>query len=106
MFIHSIYLFFSFISPFIYRFIHSFILNIVIHRFWFWFFCLLIHVSVCLPVFLYVPTHRSSLDEYCPPDQVYFIQSNMLKVLETLFGSLDVHKEYGEASGESALQSS
>ncbi|KAF4076857.1 hypothetical protein AMELA_G00219910 [Ameiurus melas] len=59
-----------------------------------------------LPKPTLITVSRSSLDEYCPPDQVDSIQSSVLKVLETLFGSLDVHKEYEEASGESAAQSS
>lgn len=45
-----------------------------------------------------ITVSRSSLDEYCPPDQVDSIQSSVLNLLETLFGSLDVHKEYEEAS--------
>ncbi|MCJ8744757.1 hypothetical protein PDJAM_G00122210 [Pangasius djambal] len=59
-----------------------------------------------LPKPTLITVSRSSLDEYCPPDQVDSIQSSVLKVLETLFGSLDVHKEYEEASGESTSQSS
>ncbi|KAF7692867.1 UPF0489 protein C5orf22 homolog [Silurus meridionalis] len=59
-----------------------------------------------LPKPTLITMSRSSLDEYCPPAQVDSIQSNILNVLETLFGSLDVHKEYEEASGENALQAS
>lgn len=37
---------------------------------------------------------RSSLDEYCPSEQVDFIQERMLKELRSIYGSLDVHLEY------------
>ncbi|XP_072880375.1 UPF0489 protein C5orf22 homolog isoform X1 [Hemitrygon akajei] len=37
---------------------------------------------------------RSSLDDYCPSEQVDSIQERMLKVLQTSYGSLDVHLEY------------
>ncbi|XP_060761590.1 UPF0489 protein C5orf22 homolog [Neoarius graeffei] len=59
-----------------------------------------------LPKPTLITVSRSSLDEYCPPDQVDSIQSSMLNVLETLFGSLDVHKEYAEVSGENTSQAS
>ncbi|KAM9439720.1 UPF0489 protein C5orf22 homolog [Clarias gariepinus] len=55
-----------------------------------------------LPKPTLITVSRSSMDEYCPPEQVESIQSSVLKVLEALFGSLDVHKEYGEAAGEAA----
>ena len=38
--------------------------------------------------------HRSSLDEYCPPEQVNSIQSRILDILESLYGHLQVHKDY------------
>ncbi|KAK2868652.1 hypothetical protein Q7C36_000523 [Tachysurus vachellii] len=59
-----------------------------------------------LPKPTLVTMSRSSLDEYCPPDQVDSIQSSVLNILEDLFGSLEVHKDYEEASGENTLQSS
>ncbi|XP_067909903.1 UPF0489 protein C5orf22 homolog isoform X2 [Heterodontus francisci] len=37
---------------------------------------------------------RSSLDDYCPPEQVNSIQKRMLEVLHACYGSLDVHLEY------------
>ncbi|XP_078284262.1 UPF0489 protein C5orf22 homolog isoform X2 [Rhinoraja longicauda] len=37
---------------------------------------------------------RSSLDEYCPSEQVDSIQERMLKELRSIYGSLDVHLEY------------
>ncbi|XP_078395774.1 UPF0489 protein C5orf22 homolog isoform X1 [Cetorhinus maximus] len=37
---------------------------------------------------------RSSLDDYCPSEQVDSIQERMLKVLRSCYGSLDVHLEY------------
>ncbi|KAK3534747.1 hypothetical protein QTP86_024081 [Hemibagrus guttatus] len=59
-----------------------------------------------LPKPTLITMSRSSLDDYCPPGQVESIQSSVLNLLETLFGSVEVHKEYEEASGENALQSS
>ncbi|TNN87993.1 UPF0489 protein C5orf22 [Liparis tanakae] len=41
-----------------------------------------------------VTVSRSSLDEYCPVEQVDCVQSQVLAVLETLYGPLDVHKDY------------
>lgn len=51
-------------------------------------------VLEALPKPTLVTVSRSSLDEYCPTEQVNSIQSRILAVLETLYGSLDVHKEY------------
>lgn len=45
---------------------------------------------------------RSSLDDYCPPEQVEQIQSGVLNILQTLFGSLDVHEEHDGAAGASS----
>ncbi|XP_010889679.1 UPF0489 protein C5orf22 homolog isoform X1 [Esox lucius] len=47
-----------------------------------------------LPQPTLVTVSRSSLDEYCPTEQVNSIQSRILAILESLYGSLDVHKEY------------
>ncbi|KAL0966086.1 hypothetical protein UPYG_G00290710 [Umbra pygmaea] len=47
-----------------------------------------------LPKPTLVTVSRSSLDEYCPTEQVNAIQSRILAILESLYGSLDVHKEY------------
>ncbi|XP_031419066.1 UPF0489 protein C5orf22 homolog [Clupea harengus] len=50
-----------------------------------------------------VTMSRSSLDEYCPVDQVDSIQSRMLDILEKLYGSLAVCKDYeSEAAGSSS----
>ncbi|KAG7319450.1 hypothetical protein KOW79_016593 [Hemibagrus wyckioides] len=59
-----------------------------------------------LPKPTLITMSRSSLDDYCPPGQVESIQSSVLNLLEALFGSVELHKEYEEASGENALQSS
>ncbi|XP_068605165.1 UPF0489 protein C5orf22 homolog [Brachionichthys hirsutus] len=45
-----------------------------------------------------VTMSRSSLDEYCPAEQVDSVQSRVLAVLERLYGPLDLHKDY-ESSG-------
>ncbi|KAM4623814.1 UPF0489 protein C5orf22 homolog [Polymixia lowei] len=47
-----------------------------------------------LPKPTLVTVSRSSLDEYCPAEQVNSIQNSVLGVLECLYGPLDVHKEY------------
>ncbi|KAL8182629.1 UNVERIFIED_CONTAM: hypothetical protein K2H54_058879 [Gekko kuhli] len=39
---------------------------------------------------------RSSLDDYCPADQVELIQEKVLKSLHSVYGTLDVHLEYLE----------
>lgn len=44
---------------------------------------------------------RSSLDEYCPVEQVDSIQSRVLVLLESLYGSLDLHKDYENCCAES-----
>lgn len=63
-------------------------------------------VVKALPKPTIVTISRSSLDEYCPAEQVESIQSSMLDILETLFGSLDVHKEYESSTEESTSKSS
>uniref|UniRef100_A0A8C3ACB2 Chromosome 5 open reading frame 22 n=1 Tax=Cyclopterus lumpus TaxID=8103 RepID=A0A8C3ACB2_CYCLU len=45
-----------------------------------------------------VTISRSSLDEYCPVEQVDFVQSRVLAVLENLYGTLDVHKDYDNST--------
>ncbi|CAB1446472.1 unnamed protein product [Pleuronectes platessa] len=47
-----------------------------------------------------VTVSRSSLDEYCPVEQVDSVQSRMLAVLEALYGPLDLHKDYKHSSTE------
>lgn len=47
---------------------------------------------MCVCVFF-----RSSLDEYCPVEQVESIQSRVLVLLESLYGPLDLHKHYEES---------
>lgn len=37
---------------------------------------------------------RSSLDEYCPVEQVDSIQSRVLVLLESLYGPLELHQDY------------
>ncbi|XP_016129295.1 UPF0489 protein C5orf22 homolog [Sinocyclocheilus grahami] len=51
-----------------------------------------------------VTISRSSLDEYCPAEQVDSIQNSVLNILETLFGCLDVHREYESIPSESTSQ--
>uniref|UniRef100_A0A4W4DN40 CE022 n=1 Tax=Electrophorus electricus TaxID=8005 RepID=A0A4W4DN40_ELEEL len=63
-------------------------------------------VLQALPKPTIVTIARSSLDEYCPAEQVNSIQNNVLDILENLFGSLDVHKEYESPSAENISQSS
>lgn len=41
---------------------------------------------------------RSSLDEYCPVEQVDSVQSRTLAVLRSLYGPLDLHKDYENSS--------
>ncbi|KAG7523867.1 hypothetical protein JOB18_004048 [Solea senegalensis] len=45
-----------------------------------------------------VTVSRSSLDEYCPVEQVDSVQSRVLAVLEDLYGALDLHKDYETSS--------
>ncbi|XP_070775282.1 UPF0489 protein C5orf22 homolog [Enoplosus armatus] len=47
-----------------------------------------------LPKPTLVTMSRSSLDEYCPVEQVDSVQSRVLAVLESLYGPLDLHKDY------------
>ncbi|XP_072219612.1 UPF0489 protein C5orf22 homolog [Leuresthes tenuis] len=47
-----------------------------------------------LPKPTLVTMSRSSLDEYCPIEQVESVQSRVLAILEGLYGALDLHKDY------------
>lgn len=47
-----------------------------------------------LPKPTLVTVSRSSLDEYCPLEQVDWVQGKVLEVLEELYGPLDIHKDY------------
>ncbi|XP_074135173.1 UPF0489 protein C5orf22 homolog isoform X2 [Sminthopsis crassicaudata] len=47
-----------------------------------------------LPKPTLVTIARSSLDDYCPSEQVDTIQEKVLNVLHTLYGNLDIHLEY------------
>lgn len=47
---------------------------------------------------------RSSLDEYCPVEQVDSIQRRVLAMLEGLYGALDVHRDYDNSSTETEEQ--
>ncbi|XP_026231136.1 UPF0489 protein C5orf22 homolog [Anabas testudineus] len=55
---------------------------------------------VPLPKPILVTMSRSSLDEYCPVEQVDSVQSRVLAVLEDLYGPLDLHKDYENTSTE------
>ncbi|XP_067219910.1 UPF0489 protein C5orf22 homolog [Chanodichthys erythropterus] len=57
-----------------------------------------------LPKPTIVTISRSSLDEYCPAEQVDSIQNSVLNILESLFGCLDVHREYESIPSESTSQ--
>lgn len=53
-----------------------------------------------LPKPTLVTMSRSSLDEYCPVEQVDSVQSRVLAVLESLYGPLNLHKDYENSSTE------
>ncbi|CAJ1087332.1 UPF0489 protein C5orf22 homolog [Xyrichtys novacula] len=53
-----------------------------------------------LPKPMLVTMSRSSLDEYCPVEQVDSVQSRVLALLESLYGQLDLHKDYEHSSTE------
>ncbi|XP_050926142.1 UPF0489 protein C5orf22 homolog isoform X2 [Lates calcarifer] len=53
-----------------------------------------------LPKPTLITMSRSSLDEYCPVEQVDSVQSRVLAVLEALYGPLDLHKDYENNSTE------
>ncbi|NWI21184.1 CE022 protein, partial [Crypturellus soui] len=45
-----------------------------------------------------VTVARSSLDDYCPSEQVDVIQEKVLDLLRSLYGALDVHLDYPSSS--------
>ncbi|NXA38143.1 CE022 protein, partial [Eudromia elegans] len=45
-----------------------------------------------------VTVARSSLDDYCPSEQVDVIQEKVLDLLRSLYGTLDVHLDYSSSS--------
>lgn len=51
-----------------------------------------------LPKPTLVTIARSSLDDYCPSEQVDVIQEKVLDVLRSVYGSLDVHLEFSPGS--------
>ncbi|XP_056600494.1 UPF0489 protein C5orf22 homolog isoform X1 [Triplophysa dalaica] len=57
-----------------------------------------------LPKPTIVTISRSSLDEYCPVEQVDSIQNGVLEILQSLFGCLDIHREYQSIPAESTSQ--
>ncbi|KAM9252824.1 UPF0489 protein C5orf22 homolog isoform 2-T2 [Dugong dugon] len=60
-------------------------------------YCLLKH----LPKPTLVTIARSSLDDYCPCEQVDSIQEKVLTVLRSLYGTLDIHLAYSADSSPS-----
>uniref|UniRef100_A0A6G1R4N8 Chromosome 2 open reading frame, human C5orf22 n=1 Tax=Hypotaenidia okinawae TaxID=2861861 RepID=A0A6G1R4N8_9GRUI len=45
-----------------------------------------------------VTVARSSLDDYCPSEQVDIIQEKVLSLLGSVYGSLDVHLDYSNSA--------
>ncbi|KAM4027521.1 UPF0489 protein C5orf22 homolog isoform 2-T2 [Anomaloglossus baeobatrachus] len=56
------------------------------------------HLLRHLPKPTLVTLARSSLDDYCPSEQVDYIQEKVLDVLRSLYGMLDVHLEFSPGS--------
>ncbi|XP_006276384.3 UPF0489 protein C5orf22 homolog isoform X1 [Alligator mississippiensis] len=56
------------------------------------------HLLKNIPKPTLVTIARSSLDDYCPSEQVDFIQENVLNVLSSVYGVLDIHLEYAADS--------
>uniref|UniRef100_A0A8C3WUS1 Chromosome 5 open reading frame 22 n=1 Tax=Catagonus wagneri TaxID=51154 RepID=A0A8C3WUS1_9CETA len=54
-----------------------------------------------LPKPTLVTIARSSLDDYCPSEQVDTIQEKVFSVLRSLYGTLDIHLEYSAESAPS-----
>ncbi|XP_054842014.1 UPF0489 protein C5orf22 homolog [Eublepharis macularius] len=54
------------------------------------------HLLKNLPKPTLVTISRSSLDDYCPANQVELIQEKVLNGLRSVYGTLDVHLEYLE----------
>ncbi|XP_053106270.1 UPF0489 protein C5orf22 homolog [Hemicordylus capensis] len=64
------------------------------------------HLLRNLPKPTLVTIARSSLDDYCPPEQVELIQEKVLNVLHSVYGLLDVHLEYLQKSCPTGTDSS
>ncbi|XP_067424026.1 UPF0489 protein C5orf22 homolog isoform X3 [Emydura macquarii macquarii] len=56
------------------------------------------HVLKKIPKPTLVTIARSSLDDYCPAEQVDLIQEKVLNILRSAFGTLEVHLEYSRDS--------
>nr|XP_033790879.1 UPF0489 protein C5orf22 homolog [Geotrypetes seraphini] len=56
------------------------------------------HLLKNLPKPTLLTVARSSLDDYCPSEQVDLIQEKVLNVLQSIYGPLDVHLEYSASS--------
>lgn len=52
------------------------------------------HLLKNLPKPTLITIARSSLDDYCPPEQVDSIQERTLSMLRSVYGTLDLHLEY------------
>ena len=54
--------------------------------------------TYCALLFLYqlqlTVYFRSSIDDYCPPDQVDFIQEQVLEMLQEIYLQLEVSLDY------------
>lgn len=46
---------------------------------------------------------RSSRDDYCPPEDVDFIQDAVLAMLEQVYGCIDINRDY-ESEEDSAAE--
>nr|XP_002735086.1 PREDICTED: UPF0489 protein C5orf22 homolog [Saccoglossus kowalevskii] len=57
-------------------------------------------VLSALPKPTMITVARSTYDEYCPPDQVDSIQHNLLRVLMSVCGKIDVHIDYESSEDE------
>ncbi|XP_070603224.1 UPF0489 protein C5orf22 homolog [Erythrolamprus reginae] len=64
------------------------------------------HLLGSLPKPTLVTIARSSLDDYCPAEQVDFIQEKVLNVLHLVYGTLDIHLEYLENAGPTETECS
>lgn len=62
---------------------------------------LILFMCIFLFLSLYLIGSRSSLDDYCPSEQVDTIQEKVLSVLRSLYGTLDIHLEYSAESAPS-----
>ncbi|XP_034267831.1 UPF0489 protein C5orf22 homolog isoform X3 [Pantherophis guttatus] len=64
------------------------------------------HLLGSLPKPTLVTIARSSLDDYCPAEQVEFIQEKVLNILHLIYGTLDIHLEYLENAGPTGTEHS